>query len=539
MPFSLLRYPGGKFYALKEILPEIEKIKHEEYREPFFGGGTVFFNKVKSSNNWINDKYGELIFFLKFIKSKENLRLLIKQIENEDIPTKERHAEIKDLKPNNSAEKAFKFFYLNRTSFSGKMTNPSWGYRPIRSVPPSEWHKKLLDASEKLKGIKISNLDFSEVIRSPSDKEVLMYLDPPYFKANQKSHYLEYFKYYDHLRLKNELENTNYKFLLSYDDSDEIRSLYKNFKIIDFDLTYRIENSNPNDNKRKKVKEILITNVSQKQMSFFQKEDKEKDLILEKIRSPIRYPGSKLQAVKRINKNIILDNYDEYWEPFFGGGALFFAKPLAKKNFINDSNKDLINFFKGIQNKETRIQLIKKVSSFEPTKENFDSIKNLETSSNFEAACRFFIINRTCYSGIMNKPNWGYHEKKSLPPRKWGDRIMIAGEKLEHAQILNKDFRKFFKRKVKNNVFAFIDPPYFKADQKRAYSDSFLENDHLDLLNILKEARFNFLLTYDDCPEIRELYSDFDIKNEEWMYHTANSNVTTRKVGKELFIKNF
>ena len=50
---------------------------------------------------------------------------------------------------------------------------------------------------------------------------------------------------------------------------------------------------------------------------------------------------------------------------------------------------------------------------------------------------------------------------------------------------------------------------------------------------------FNFLLTYDDCPEIRELYSDFDIKNEEWMYHTANSNVTTRKVGKELFIKNF
>ena len=77
MPFSLLRYPGGKFYALKDILPEIEKIKHEEYREPFFGGGTVFFNKTKSSTNWINDKYAELSFFL-FIRSK-NLRLLIKR----------------------------------------------------------------------------------------------------------------------------------------------------------------------------------------------------------------------------------------------------------------------------------------------------------------------------------------------------------------------------------------------------------------------------------------------------------------------------
>ena len=83
-------------------------------------------------------------------------------------------------------------------------------------------------------------------------------MDPPYFKANQKSHYLEYFKYYDHLRLKNELENTNHKFLLAYDDSEEIRSLYKDFKIIDFDLTYRIENSNPNHNKRKKVKEMIF-----------------------------------------------------------------------------------------------------------------------------------------------------------------------------------------------------------------------------------------------------------------------------------------
>ena len=216
------------------------------------------------------------------------------------------------------------------------MINPSWGYRPIRSVPPSQWHKKLLEASKALKGVKITNLDFSEIIRSPSKKEVFMYLDPPYFKANQKSHYVKYFNGYDHLRLKNELENTNYKFLLSYDDSEEIRSLYKHFKIIDFDLTYRIEDSNPNDNKRKKVKEILITNVSQKQLSFFKQEDKRKDLILEKIRSPIRYPGSKLQAIKKINKNIDLDIYEEYWEPFFGGGALFFAKPLARRNIIND-----------------------------------------------------------------------------------------------------------------------------------------------------------------------------------------------------------
>ncbi len=331
MPFSLLRYPGGKFYALRNIVPEIQKINHEEYREPFFGGGAVFFNKDRSSYNWINDKYSELIFFLKFIKNKDKLDLLIEKINSEKTPTKERHSEVREFMPSNDLERSFKFFYLNRTSFSGKMVNPSWGYRPVRSVHPSEWSKKLIYASYLLKGVKITNEDFAEVIRSSTSKEVLMYLDPPYFKANQKGHYIEHFNYYDHIRLKNELENTNHAFIMSYDDSEEIRELYKEFRIIDFDLTYRIENSNPNENKRKKVGEILVTNITKKQLSLFKKD--EKKFVLEKIRSPIRYPGSKFGAIKKISANVNLKDHTEYWEPFFGGGGAIFCKTPSKKKY--------------------------------------------------------------------------------------------------------------------------------------------------------------------------------------------------------------
>ena len=88
-------------------------------------------------------------------------------------------------------------------------------------------------------------------------------------------------------------------------------------------------------------------------------------------------------------------------------------------------------------------------------------------------------------------------------------------------------------------VWLFIDPPYFKADQKRAYLHSFTRADHLQLLEVLKKTKHLFCLTYDNCEEIKELYSWAKIYERGWMYHTANSNVTTRKMGRELIISNY
>ena len=252
----------------------------------------------------------------------------------------------------------------------------------------------------------------------------------------------------------------------------------------------------------------------------------------------LKWVGGKSQLLTTISEKIppVMENYHE---PFVGGGALFFAAPLAKKTVLNDSNKDLINFYQQIQTSESRNKLIKNVERFIPNKENFTILKNTIPKNQFEDACRYFIINRTAYSGIMKKPNWGYDNKKSLQPHKWGERIDIAGSKLHYAELLNQDFRNFFKRKQSEGVFAFIDPPYFHADQKRAYIDHFKFEDHIDLCSILRRAEFKFLLTYDDCSEIRKMYKWAKIKDKSWMYHTANSNVASRKKGRELFITNF
>ena len=68
---SPLRYPGGKFYALKHIMPYIECVDHDEYREPFLGGGSVFFAKTKVKYNILNDLEFEIINFYKAILDDE------------------------------------------------------------------------------------------------------------------------------------------------------------------------------------------------------------------------------------------------------------------------------------------------------------------------------------------------------------------------------------------------------------------------------------------------------------------------------------
>ena len=254
------RYPGGKYYALKLIRPFWKKIKHDEYREPFVGGGSVFFAKDKVSFNWINDLHKELINCYKIMADPILREQLIEMLINE-IATKERHKEVSDFKPTTKLERAFKYYYLNRTSFSGKMKSPSWGYRPKRSLPPNRWDERIIPCGKKLESVNISSEDFEKVINAPAKgNSVLMFLDPPYYKAKQENHYVCPFNKKDHERLVKTLQKTKFKFILTYDDCEEIRELYSWANIYEVSFFYRLDNSIDNNGKRKMGAELIITN---------------------------------------------------------------------------------------------------------------------------------------------------------------------------------------------------------------------------------------------------------------------------------------
>lgn len=259
-----------------------------------------------------------------------------------------------------------------------------------------------------------------------------------------------------------------------------------------------------------------------------------------KIKSPLRYPGGKFYALKHIMPYIVCVDHDEYREPFLGGGSVFFAKKKATINILNDLEQELVNFYNLIQNDQERKQLIEMLSVETASKGRHEQMKAFVPRNNLERAYRTYYLNRTSYCGIINVPAWGYAEGKSSPPKNWGKFLGDAAKKLAGTQVLSKDFSKIIDMPpIGKRVLMYLDPPYYHADQKRAYTQPFEVHDHIRLAEQLKRTPFMFCLSYDDCEEIRELYKWANIYDVSWLYNTDNKPGMQRKSCKELIITNY
>jgi DNA adenine methylase len=164
---SPFRYAGGKFYARKFIIEHIPE--HSYYVEPFAGGASIFFAKSKAGTNWLNDVDKDLINCLTIIRDYPDR--LIKRLNGEEA-TKERHAYFKnDYKPKSDLDRAVRWFYLNRTSYSGimNMQNCYWGYGPQYSMRPENWPRNIIRTSQKLQNVELTTLDFEDIIKRVPD----------------------------------------------------------------------------------------------------------------------------------------------------------------------------------------------------------------------------------------------------------------------------------------------------------------------------------------------------------------------------------
>ena len=266
------------------------------------------------------------------------------------------------------------------------------------------------------------------------------------------------------------------------------------------------------------------------------------------INSPFRYAGGKFYARKLIIEHIPKHNY--YIEPFAGGASIFFAKKKVEFNWLNDIDNDLMNCLKIIRDYPQ--ELISRLVGEKASKERHSYYKNqFKPVNELDSAVRWFYLNRTSYSGIMNIQNcfWGYGDKYSMRPENWPRNIIRTSKKLEGVRLTILDFEKVIDE-ADDGSFLFIDPPYFNADQEKFYTHPFTYQGHLRLCETLKRnsTRLDFLLTYDNNIEIKNMYNWADtIVEKEWNY-TINrtddqKNGTrqkgTRYKGRELFIMNY
>lgn len=266
------------------------------------------------------------------------------------------------------------------------------------------------------------------------------------------------------------------------------------------------------------------------------------------FRSPLRYPGGKQRAIAQIS-TMLPGKAAEYREPLVGGGSVFLhakSVSLAKRYWINDKFKELTSFWKSVKDPEVCRKLIAELedlrsglASATEIKEYFLKAREEKPDSEFREAFLFFFFNRVTFSGTTRAG--GFSSSASL--RRFTassiERLAPMPAALSGTKITNLDFEAVI-NKPGRDVFIFLDPPYYKATKLYGHGGRLHSFDHERLAQCLKASEHRFLVTYDDCPEIRALFDWAKIKSWNLRYGMNNCNLKREsKVGAELFISNY
>jgi len=263
------------------------------------------------------------------------------------------------------------------------------------------------------------------------------------------------------------------------------------------------------------------------------------------IKSPLRYPGGKSRAVKRISA--IIPDFKEFREPFVGGGSIFVylkQKYPERKFWINDLYENLYHFWNNC--KINPKELIKQISfwknKFSIGKELHKFLQNnINNFNETEKAAAFFVFNRITFSGTTESGGFSNAAFKGRFTDSSIERIKQLSTILDNTKITNLDYQEVVE-KPGENVFIFLDPPYYSATKSALYgkNGNFHKNfDHIRFAEVMQNCNHNWLLTYDDSDYIKELFSFANIFKWDLKYGMRNVSESSNQNGKELFISNY
>lgn len=196
--------------------------------------------------------------------------------------------------------------------------------------------------------------------------------------------------------------------------------------------------------------------------------------------------------------------YQRYIEVFGGGGWVLFHK-LPGRDFevYNDFNPNLANLYRCVRDHPT--ELCNELKYTLDSRLDFDFVrKMLHTKTeipDIKRAAYFYQIIRQSYAS-------GLDSFAGQPHSMWNNFPLIhqASARLQKVVVENKDFEKLIKQYDRPESFFYCDPPYYSTEDY--YEDvGFTPSDHERLARALLSMQGRFLLSYNDCPEIRELYS--------------------------------
>ena len=286
-----------------------------------------------------------------------------------------------------------------------------------------------------------------------------------------------------------------------------------------------------------------------------------------KIKSPVTWIGNKT-SILHILYALFPIGCDRYVEPFGGSGAVLLGKPVPDKfEVFNDYNHNLVNLFRCMRDRpmefirELGFLSLNSRDDFAILKKFFEKEEFTEDYLKAQLDLTEILLPevtakevRTLYSAARNDHDlrraamflklirYSYSSGcKSFACQPFSLRTLFAlvqdfAKRCENVVIENQDFETLIKHYDRPTTFTYCDPPYFTSEYM--YDCGFTWEDHLRLYHALAGMKGKFLLSYNDCPEIRELYKEynfFDFKR----VHSMAQKYEAGKEFPELLIANY
>lgn len=250
------------------------------------------------------------------------------------------------------------------------------------------------------------------------------------------------------------------------------------------------------------------------------------------MKTPIKYWGGKQQLADKIIA--IIPPHTCYVEPFFGGGAVFFKKPLSKVEIINDLNDNMINFYKTVKRDFDSLHDEVDVTLY--SEYQFREAKELWLKggdSKVMRAWAVFVLSHQSFSGNLGS-SWAFSDTRNQAD--YFDKVKKVFDeryvkRLGHVQIFCRDALNVIANTDNESTFFFVDPPYFNSDL--GHYDGYGENDFKNLLELLSGVRGKFLLTSYPSPLLTEYVEKsnwLSVENEMHLSASCTSGATKTEV---------
>ena len=263
----------------------------------------------------------------------------------------------------------------------------------------------------------------------------------------------------------------------------------------------------------------------------------------------LQWMGGKFDLAPFIIKH--MPQHNRYVEVFFGGGHVFWQKNLVKENIINDFNGNLINLYRVVADEIKYKLLIWRLENTIYSRELCDEYIKLYYDKNFvflpklERAFIYLYLNKTTFNG-----EFGCYIARESGTALYNvtPKVEAVHKKLRQGNtvIEHLHFRDVIEKFDGIDTLFYLDPPYWITTTQMGnhyYEQLMKREEHEELIDILSNTKGKWLLSYDDVPIIREVYSEFNIIETPKM-HQSSSNTNVGGEGKglyksELLITNF